>query len=180
MLDRIEKGKRINRFTRYMVRASVIAALYAAVTLFVYPLSFGYVQIRFSEALAVLPVFMPEAVLGLFVGCVISNIFSPNIVVFDILFGGFATLFAAYLTFLCSKLGKKGRWVAPIPPILINAVVVGFVISFSSTSIGDEAFKAVYLLNFCTVGIGQVFACYGLGIPLTYIFEKLKNKMDVL
>ena len=39
-----------SRTTRYIVRAAVIAAIYAALTLALQPISYGAVQLRFSEA----------------------------------------------------------------------------------------------------------------------------------
>ena len=177
MIDKTEKNKRIRKMTHYLTRASIIAALYTAVTLVIYPFSFGYLQVRISEALTVLPFFMPEAVLGLTIGCIISNFFSPNIVILDVIFGSMATLLAALLTRLCVKLGKLGRWFAPLPPVLVNAVVIGLVIALSTTQGGNGSFYTVFLLNFCTVGAGQLVACYGLGIPLSYIFDKIKDRI---
>jgi len=177
MIDKAEKNKNIRKMTHYLTRSAVIAAMYAAVTLVIYPFSFGYLQIRISEALTILPFFMPEAVLGLTVGCIISNFFSPNIVILDVIFGSIATLLAAILTRFCVKLGKKGRWLAPLPPVLVNAVIIGLVIALSTTSVGDSSFYAVFSLNFCTVGAGQLVACYGLGIPLSYIIDKIKERI---
>ena len=167
------------KMTNYITRAAIIAALYAAVTLVVYPLSFGNMQVRISEALTILPFFMPEAVTGLFVGCLISNFFSPNFVILDVIFGSLATLSAAMLTHLCAKMGKKGRWLAPLPPVLINAVVIGLVIALSTTGSEEGAFYTAFIFNCCTVGISQFVSCYGLGIPLSYVFEKIKNKLKV-
>lgn len=177
MIDKAEKNKNIRKMTHYLTRSAVIAAMYAAVTLVIYPFSFGYLQIRISEALTILPFFMPEAVLGLTIGCIISNFFSPNIVILDVIFGSIATLLAAILTRFCVKLGKKGRWLAPLPPVLVNAVIIGLVIALSTTSVGDSSFYAVFGLNFCTVGAGQLVACYGLGIPLSFIIDKIKERI---
>lgn len=180
MIDRIEKGKRIRGVTHYLTRAAIVAALYTAVTLVVYPFSFGYLQIRISEALTILPFYMPEAIVGLFIGCIISNFFSPNIIILDVIFGSIATLLASLLTYLCSKLGNKlGRWLAPLPPVLINAVVIGLVLALSTTNNGEGSFYTVFLFNALTVGAGQLVACYGLGIPLSFILDKIKDKIKV-
>ncbi len=180
MVDNIEKGKKIRKMTHYMTRAAIVAALYAAITLVVYPLSFGYLQIRFSEALTILPFYMPEAVPGLFVGCIVANLFSTNIVILDVIFGSFATLLAATLTYYCRGFGKKGKWIAPLPPVIVNAVIIGLVIALSTTSQADSSpFYVVFLANMCTVGLGQLISCYGLGIPLSYFLDKVKNKIKV-
>jgi len=78
---------------------------------------------------------------------------------------------------LCRKLGKTGRWIAPIPPILYNAVIIGLVIAFSTTSSSDTSFYTVFLFNCLTVGFGQFVACYGLGIPLSFIFDRVKDRL---
>ena len=177
---KIEKGKRIRGMTHFLTRAAIVAALYTAVTLVVYPFSFGYLQIRISEALTILPLYMPEAILGLFIGCIISNFFSTNIVILDVIFGSIATLLAALLTFLCSKLGKKfGRWLAPLPPVIVNAVVIGLVIALSMTQSGEGSFYTLFLFNALTVGAGQLVACYGLGIPLSFIIDKIEERIKV-
>lgn len=179
MIDKAEKGKRIRSMTHYLTRASIVAALYATITLVIYPFSFGYLQVRISEALTILPFFMPESVLGLFIGCIISNFFSPNVVILDVIFGSIATLLAALLTYLCRKLGKMGRWIAPLPPIVVNAIMIGLVISLSMTQNSGTSFYTVFLWNALTVGAGQLVACYGLGIPLSFILDKIKDKMKV-
>ena len=180
MIDNIEKGKKIRKMTHYMTRAAIVAALYAAITLLVYPLSFGYLQIRFSEALTILPFYMPEAIPGLFIGCIIANMFSTNIVILDVIFGSFATLLAAVLTCSCRHLGQKGKWLAPLPPVISNAVIIGLVIALSTTSSGDSSpFYVTFLFNALTVGLGQLISCYGLGIPLLYFMDKVKHKIKV-
>ena len=55
--------------TRALARGAIIAALYTALTVLLAPLSYGEVQIRFSEAFTLLPILMPEAVPALLVGC---------------------------------------------------------------------------------------------------------------
>lgn len=145
-------------------RAAVIGALYCAMTLIFAPVSFGAIQFRISEALCVLPFLMPEAVPGLFIGCLVSNILYSNIL--DIVFGSLATLLAAYLT---SKI--KNKYLSPLPAISVNAVVIGAIIAYSFSK---EAFMQSFLLNICTVGTGEAVVCYALGIPLLLLFEKNK------
>ena len=72
--------------TRALARGAIIAALYTALTVLLAPLSYGEVQIRFSEAFTLLPILMPEAVPALLVGCLLSNILG-GCTIFDIVFG---------------------------------------------------------------------------------------------
>ena len=78
-----------NKGTHFLVQGAAIAAVYVVLTLVFAPLSFGEVQIRFSEALTVLPFFTPAAIPGLFVGCIIANLLGGAIPV-DIIFGSIA------------------------------------------------------------------------------------------
>lgn len=162
---------------RFLTRAAIIGALYAALTLLLMPFSFGAVQFRAAEAMSVLPLFFPEAIPGLFVGCIIANIMTPNIPVLDVVFGSLATLLAAYLT---SKLkrthGIKRAVLAPLPPVVINAAVVGAVITVSMAKAGDS-FMALLVLNALSVGAGQAAVCYLLGVPLMLIIARIQDRM---
>ena len=91
--------------TRRLARAGIIAALYALLTIFLQPFSFGIWQFRASEALTVLPAIFPEAIPALFVGCLIANIVGNGI--WDIFIGSFATLIAATLTYITAKAIKN-------------------------------------------------------------------------
>lgn len=147
---------------RYLAEAAVIAALYAALTILI-PGGSGQIQVRVSEALTVLAFFTPAAVPGLFVGCLTANIFvgaGP----YDIVLGSLATLLAAYLT---SKMPVK--YLAPLPPVIVNAVVVAFILKLS--------FNAPLLATMGFVALGEVIACYGLGYPLILFIKKQGNKI---
>ncbi len=162
---------KVKELLKYLPRAGLIAAIYAALTLVLYPLGFGVVQFRFSEALTLLPLLFPEAVPGLFVGCVVANMFSPNIVILDVIFGSAATLIAAYLT---SKV--KSVWLAPLPPAVINAVVVGAVIAYSTAGF-SAGFWAAYFYNIVIIGLEELAVCYVLGVPLTLALKKTAQKL---
>lgn len=143
--------------TKDLTLAAVLAAVYAALTMGLAPLSYGPVQIRFSEALTVLPFFFPIAAPGLFVGCFIANLLSPYGML-DLVFGSLASLLAALWT---AKM--PNRWLAPMPPVLCNAVILGGLFSWQSAGVGPGFFPA-FVYNGLTVGLGQVVACYGLGM----------------
>ena len=116
----------MNKKIKYLTKASAIGALYVVLTLIsaIFGLSGSVVQVRFSEALTILPYFFPEAVLGLTVGCVIANLLT-GCALWDIAFGSVATFIGAYFT---SKI--KNRWLLPVPPILSNAIIVPFVLMY--------------------------------------------------
>ena len=144
--------------------AGIIAALYAALTVLLAPISYGLIQCRVSEALSVLPVFTGTAVPGLFLGCVIANLLG-GAPIYDVVFGSLATLLAAIAT---RRLAKKQapRALLPLPSVLFNAIIVGWLL-VSVYGVGVPLPLAMLY-----VGIGQAAACYGLGLPLLYVLEK--------
>lgn len=112
--------------TRSMCLSAIIAALYAALTLSLPALSYGQVQCRLSEAMTLLPMLLPHAVPGLFVGCLAANLLSP-VGALDIVFGSLATLLAA-----CGTWALRGKpLLAAACPVAANAVIVGGVLAFS-------------------------------------------------
>ena len=150
---------------QFVAQAAVIAAIYVVLTLLFAPFSYGEVQVRLSEALTILPVFTPAAVPGLFVGCLLSNILGGCIVP-DIIFGSLATLTGAVFTYL---LRNQSRFLAPLPPILANALIVPFVLRF-----GYQVPLPIPFMML-TVGIGEVISCGVFGMILYAALYRYKN-----
>ena len=156
----------MRRFTtRALTFAAVLAAVYAALTVALPIPQFGPVQCRLAEALTVLPFFFPGATPGLVVGCFIANLFSPYPL--DILCGTLATLLACLLT-----QRMPNRWLAPLPPVLCNAVIVGAEVAWFETGF-TSAFPAAYAFNAFTVGLGELIACYVLGSILISVLPQV-------
>ena len=158
-----------SRFTTHqLATAGVIAALYAVLAYFasIFGIAYGPIQCRFSEALCVLPFLFPAATPGLFVGCLVANLLSPYGAL-DIIFGSLATLLAAVWT-----QNTHHKWLAPLPPVLCNAVIVGAVISFQETGF-TGAFAGAFAYNAVTVGVGEAIACYVLGGVLLTVLPKV-------
>ena len=153
--------------TREIVFAGTVAALYAALVLMNAGYSFGPVQFRVAEALTVLPFLFPAAIPGLFIGCMLANIMSPFLGILDVVFGSLATLLAAFLTSRC-----KSRWLAPLPPIIINALVIGALLAFFVPD--AEATVIAFIVIGLQIGLSELIVCAGLGIPLLLALEKLR------
>ena len=116
--------------TLLLATCAVVAAAYAALTIALAPISYGAVQFRVREVLTILPFFVPGAVMGVFIGCILANLFTGS--VFDIVFGSLATLLAGLLT---ARFGKKGntvknRLLGCLMPVVFNAVIVGAVLTW--------------------------------------------------
>ena len=138
--------------TAFMTQAAMIAAIYVVLTIVFAPFGFGEVQVRISEALTILPMFTPAAIPGLFIGCIIANLFGRAIVL-DVVFGSLATLIGAVGTYLL----RKNKWLAPIPPIVANALIVPFVLKYG------YAVPLPIPFMMLTVGVGEVISCGILG-----------------
>lgn len=154
-----------NKALKNLTAASLIAALYTALTLIVAPLSFGPVQIRLSEALTVLPAVCPPAVWGLSLGCFLSNLIgflmgANPLGLVDCAIGTFATLLAAISTYYIGKALKNSKaslWLSPLPPIIFNGIIIGLEISYFY--VGNMNFVPV-LLSCIYVAVGEIVPCY--------------------
>ena len=144
-----------NKNVAFMTQAAMIAAIYVVLTYVFAPFSFGEVQIRIAEALTILPVFTPAAIPGLFVGCIVG-----------IIFGSIATLIGAFFTY---QLRNKNRFLAPLPPIIANTVIVPFVLRYGY----GVALPIPFMM--LTVGVGEVVGCGVLGLVLYTALNRYKN-----
>lgn len=154
--------RRLRMNTRSLCMTAIIAALYAALTLGFQAISYGAVQFRIAEAMTLLPALFPEAVPGLAIGCLVSNLFSPlGTTLYDVVFGTLATLLAALLT----RRIRAGIWLRALPPVVCNAVIVGMVLTYAY---GID----LLWMNMLTVGLGEAVVCYALGVPMTKLLEK--------
>jgi uncharacterized membrane protein len=138
----------------------MIAAIYVALTFVMYEWSYTLIQFRVAEALTVLPFFIPAAVPGLFVGVLLANIISPYGLP-DMIVGSAATLIAAILTLKCRK-----WWLAPLPPIVINGLLIGALLYFYA------GLAEAYWIAALHVTIGQTVVLAVLGVPLMLWLRK--------
>ena len=148
-----------------LTRAALIAALYAALTLLLAPISYGEIQIRISEALTLLPIVLPEAVPALAVGCLLANVLG-GCTVFDVVFGTLATLLAA----LCTRALRRFFWPAACMPVLFNGVIVGAVVHY--------AYAPVIPLPLCMlfVAAGEAVSCLLVGPVVLRVVRRLPSK----
>lgn len=165
--------------TKRIVYSALIAAIYAALTIVLAPISYGAVQFRVSEVLCILPFFFPASVWGLFVGCAISNVIS-SAGILDIIFGSLATLLSGFCT---AAIGKSARnkakvsvgeiakpvgWLACIAactmPVVFNGPIVGAELAYLFPL--DDSFWHSFLVFGVQVALGEAVVLYILGLPL--------------
>ena len=164
--------KSTRNLTLYTTRGAIIAALYVLLTELatLMGLSSGMFQFRISEALCILPLFFPEAIPGLFIGCIISNMLVPGVVIWDIIFGSLATLIGAFGARLMRYFPEKLKWMATLPTILANMIIVPLVLIYAYGTPDS------YLFLMMTVGVGEI-VCAGFGgAGLYYLMKKYEKQ----
>ncbi len=154
--------------TRDLAYGAMVAAVYAVLTLFLPIPQYQEVQFRIAECMTVLPFLFPWATPGLIVGCFLANLLGSPYVL-DWIFGTLATALACFLT-----ARMPNRWLAPLPPVLCNAVIVGAEIAFSMAGGFGGSFWPLYAANALSVGFGELVVCYILGLALLALLPKLK------
>ena len=150
---------------QFMTQAAMIAAIYVVLCIVFEPISYGAIQTRVAEALTVLPFFTPAAVTGLFIGCLAANLRGGGILL-DVAFGRAATLIGAVGTYL---LRKKSRYLAPLPPIVANVLIIPFVLRYGY---GDPL-PIPFLMG--TVGLGEILSCGMMGTVLLVVLSRYKR-----
>ena len=155
----------MNKKVFFIVHASVIAALYVVLTFIANALGLASnaIQVRFSEALTVLPFFTPAAIPGLTIGCLLANILT-GCALPDIIFGTLATIIGAVVTYLL----RKSKWLAPIPPIAANTLIIPFVLYYA------YGIKPLWFYFLC-VGAGEIISCGILGLLLLYVVKRYRK-----
>ncbi len=155
--------------TMQLCRAALIAALYIALTYLssAIGLASGPVQIRFSEALCILPAFSFSAVPGLTLGCLVANLLYGNIL--EVIFGSLATLVGALGSYFIGKTHYK--WLALLPPIVANTLIIPFIY------IGDTGFASGFWLIALGTLLCEMISVGLLGGLLIPVLEKYKTKL---
>ena len=145
---------KISKKTAYITQAALIAAIYTVLTMIAagFDLASGAIQVRFSEALTIMPFFTPAAIPGLTLGCLLSNILT-GCALPDVIFGTLATLLGALGTYAL----RKNRFLCAVPPIVSNALIIPFVLTYAYHIPGGIP------LFMLTVGLGELISCMGLG-----------------
>ena len=152
---------------RQITFAALVGALYVTLCYFsnIFGCTFGVFQFRFAEALTVLPFLCPTAAWGLFAGCILTNLLSPYGLP-DLIFGSLATLVAGLLTARCGS-----KWLAPLPPVICNGLIVGALLAWSETGF-TAAFPGAFAFNALSVGVAELVVCYVLGLPLLEVLSR--------
>lgn len=153
--------KRVN--IHQVVFCGILAAIYAVLTICTAAFAYGPIQFRLADALCIFPFFSPVTTIGLTLGCLIANLFS-TVSALDVIFGTAATALACMLTAKCRKAA-----LAPLPNVLVNAVMIGAMLSAVTT---PQTFWHGFVLYAAQVGAGELAVMYLLGLPLLLFLRK--------
>ena len=157
-----------------MVQAAIIAALYVVLTFVANALGLAShtIQVRFSEALCILPFFTPAAIPGLWIGCLIANL-ATGAVIWDIIFGSIATLLGAIGTYLL----RRHKFLCTLPPVIANMIIVPFILvyGYGIPRVYLKNVDVTIIFNAMTVGIGEVISVCVLGSILLNVLNKYKD-----
>ncbi|MBR5192245.1 MAG: QueT transporter family protein [Clostridia bacterium] len=163
----------MNSTTKFITKCGIFAGLYVVLSLAVFPLASGVIQIRISEGLTLLPLIFPEAIVGLFVGCFLTNLIT-GCVILDCIFGSLITLIAGILTYFIGKFIKNlplKIFVGGLFPVLLNAFLLPVIWYFAY---GTGEF--IYIVQVAFLTIGQALSVYAFGYPLLIATKKINNK----
>lgn len=179
----------MNKSTKFITQAAIIAALYAVLCMLTYTFSHLEIQCRVAEALCMTIFYTPAAIPGLFIGCVITNLLGGSML--DIIFGSLATLIAALLTWPITKklrnkygntLSIKNSLLIPIPTVIVNAIVIPFVLyyGYGITEMANATSTlAVLGLMAFSVGAGEVISCYVFGPIVVKIMDRVDKALHI-
>ncbi|HHZ11310.1 MAG TPA: QueT transporter family protein [Acholeplasmataceae bacterium] len=149
-----------------IIRQSVIAALYVALTLAVSPIAYGAVQFRISEILILLCFFRRDYIIGLSLGCAIANFFSPMPLT-DVPFGTLATLLSA---FLISR--SRNLFIASLYPVIANGFIIGLQLHF--------VFKEPLFFAMGYVALGEFVTVSVAGVVIFKMLSKSKAFLELI
>ena len=155
---------------KFLAKSGVIAGLYVCLSLLVFPLASGTVQLRVGEALTLLPLLFLEAVPALFVGCIIVNLLTGCVLI-DVIVGSLVTLTSAIFTYFIGKRVKNTFLkilIGGLFPVILNAFILP--ITWAIVGIGEYA----YLLQATLILLGQALSVYGVG---TFLYVAVRKKI---
>ncbi|MGG5462056.1 QueT transporter family protein [Clostridium sp. B9] len=157
-----------------LVISALIAALYAALTLGLAPISYSGVQFRVAEIMVLLAFYKSEYIVGLTLGCFIANILGPNGTI-DVVLGTFATFISVWAIYLTGKYvkGNKALWIASIWPTIFNGLIIGWMLNF--------LYGLPLVLTMGQVALGEFVVITIVGVPLfKFIGKKYEDKLSLI
>ncbi len=152
---------------RLVVKLALVAAIYVALTLALYPLSYGSIQFRVSEFLMLLVSYNPLYAISLSVGCLLANIASPMGLI-DVVFGTLATVVSCIPMIFF----RKNKYLSSLFPSIVNAIIIGLELRY--------AYEVPFYLGAIEVFIGEFVVVSLIGVPVFKSLEKNNKIVELL
>lgn len=150
---------------KVLSRSAIYISLYIALVFVFATISFGMIQVRIAEALCILPIFDPFAILSITIACFLSNlIISASLI--DAIFGGLATFIGLVLILFIKK---NNFYLKMLPTILSNTIIIPFVLKYA------YGINEPLWLSGLTVCVGEVISVFGIGYLLYMYLNKHKD-----
>lgn len=160
-----------NNKVKFLVQAALIAAAYTALSYSGFSFAYGPLQFRYSEALIAFAPLTPAAIPGLTVGCVLTNLGSAQLGIYDIVFGSLATLLAAGFAYLFRKIRIHGMPLLSLAGnVIFNALIISAMIVLVAGTPG------LFWITAAQIFVSELLATYVLGLPLFLLLDKLNKK----
>ena len=161
--------------TKRIVVTGVIAAIYTVLTLILAPISYGPVQFRISEIMVLLAFIDPLYIIGLTLGCFVSNMLG-GYGIMDITFGSLATFIsctAIYVTKSFIENFKVSLFVASIWPTIFNGIIIGWMLHVT--------INAPMFLTILQVALGEFVVVSVIGVPVfSSVLKKYGRLLKIL
>lgn len=152
--------------TKRIVRMSIVAALYAVLTVALAPIGYGPVQFRVAEILKGLALFDPSFILGFALGNFLGNLMSPYAGPWELVFMPVANLIGASLCWLLR------RW--PYAGTATYAVAITLAVSTMLNIVAGIPWWALVW----SVGISEIVLIVIVGTPLmTQIWQAIEGRI---
>ena len=151
--------------------SGIVTALYVVLTIMIAPIAYGPIQCRISEVLTILPAFAMGYVPGVSLGCLLANLFNPtgNLGPVDVIGGTLATVIAGVFSRL---IGKKNKFLAIIPPIVSNGLIVGGYLPFLLIDDSSKITATVVGISMLEVAASEAVLLLVVGIPIILLINK--------
>lgn len=144
---------------------ALVAAIYVGLTLLTSSFSYMGVQFRIGEILLLLVFFRKDYSIGLILGCLIANMFSP-LGLPDIIFGTLATALSVLMISV-----SKNIYIAALYPVVFNGLIVGAELYF--------VFEYPFWINAFTVALGELVVLI-VGVIIFQIIRKKPHFMEII
>ncbi len=148
--------------TRNLVVNAIIAAVYAALTIALAPISYGPIQVRLSEFMTLAAFYNQRYVPGLTIGCLLANLYSPFGII-DMVIGTFATFIAVY-----TMRWAPNIYVAALFPVISNGLLIGAELAYMG-ALPDGMSTAAMMLY---IAAGEFVAVGIFGIIIWKLMER--------